>query len=392
MMGKNMSHPAHRLLLRLAVAAVLVGSAGAPAVARAQAGGATVRAVDPVAAAQRELTELQRLLGERARLAAAQKKAEREQAQRGQEIERLKAQPPGVAPSLRLQEALAQSQAQATQLSQQAAELLRLDQKVQAARSRVLRACDAVLLADGADEGSGAGARLGAAERLQWLRLRTEQAEALLGPDALDERVRDLAQRSASEAQPGATPAAGTTPGSAAEGSAELLDDPQVLRERADLLRDAADKLQREVVRLKARSEEVQKRQRLRERAARVDEDLFAEQATARRAQRGDTRLNTEATGAPAAAADSGGGKTAVPAPPSAGTAGEFSSAPTGPVRGGLDPSTLDVLQRAEGAGDPAARLVAMQRVQSELNRLTEQLNRRASRLEQRARELGQRK
>lgn len=376
-----MSHPAHRLLARLAVAAVLVGSTGA--VARAQAAGVTAARPDPVAAAQRELGELQRLLDERARLVAAQKKAERDQAQRGQEIERLKAQPPGVAPSLRLQEALAQSQAQATQLSQQAAELLRLDQQVQAARSRVLKAIDAVLLADGADERGGSGPRLGAAERLQWLRLRTEQAEALLGPDGLDERVRDLAQRSASEAQPGGAPVAGA-------GTAELLDDPQVLRERADLLRDAADKLQREVTRLKARSEEVQKRQRLRDRAARVDEDLFAEQATARRAQRGDTRLSSEATGAPAAA-DSGG-KTGVAAPAPAMSPGtDFSSAPTGPVRG-LDPSTLDVLQRAEGTGDPAARLAAMQRVQSELNRLTEQLNRRAGRLEQRARELGQRK
>ncbi|MFO0575114.1 MAG: hypothetical protein U1A78_14085 [Polyangia bacterium] len=388
-----MSHPLHRLLARLSVAAVLVGSTGVAVVARAQAAGVTAARPDPVAAAQRELGELTRLLGERNRLVLAQKKAEREQAQRGQEIERLKAQPPGVAPSLRLQEALAQSQAQATQLSQQAAELLRLDQQVQAARSRVLKAIDAVLLADGADERAGSGPRLGAAERLQWLRLRTEQAEALLGPDGLDERVRDLAQRSASEAQPGGVPGAG--PGVSngngnGGGGPELLDDPQVLRERADLLRDAADKLQREVTRLKARSDEVQKRQRLRDRAARVDEDLFAEQATARRAQRGDTRLSNEATGAPAAAADSGG-KSGVAAPVPASPAGDFASAPSGPVRG-LDPSTLDVLQRAEGTGDPAARLAAMQRVQSELNRLTEQLNRRASRLEQRARELGQRK
>jgi hypothetical protein len=129
----------------------------------------------------------------------------------------------------------------------------------------------------------------------------------------------------------------------------------------------------------------VQKRQRLRERAARVDEDLFAEQATARRAQRTDGR--TFETAAPASDVKVG----VAPSAP-AGPSSDQASAPTGPVRGGMDPSTLDVLQRAEGAGDPAARLQALQRAQTELNRLTEQLVRRAARLEQRARDLGQKK
>jgi hypothetical protein len=242
-----------------------------------------------------------------------------------------------------------------------------------------LRSCDAILLADGTPEKAGTdGVRLGAAERLAWLRLRTEQAEALLGPDELDERVRALAQRSAQPAAPGAE--LGAEPAA--------LDDPQVLRERADLLRDAADKLQREVARLKARSDEVQKRQRLRERAARVDEDLFAEQATARRAQRNDGRASFESA-APQADVKAG---VAPSAPGPSTTALDQSSGSTGPLRGGLDPSTLDVLQRAEGTGDPTARLQALQRAQTELNRLTEQLVRRATRLEQRARDLGQKK
>lgn len=372
-----------RSITRFAVWAVLVlGTGAVPATVRAQERAAAQQGglTSLLSAGQREQAELRRLLGQRAQLAAAQQKGEREQAQRAQAIERLKSQPPGVAPDLRLQEALAQAQAQATLLSQQAAELSRIDQAVNAARARLLRACDAILAADGAPEKAGPdGARLGAAERLAWLRLRTEQAEALLGPDELDERVRALAQRSAQPAAPGtelgAEPAA--------------LDDPQVLRERADLLRDAADKLQREVARLKARSDEVQKRQRLRERAARVDEDLFAEQATARRAQRNDGRAAFES------AAQAGDVKTGVAQPAAPGpatTTVDQAIGPTGPLRGGLDPSTLDVLQRAEGTGDPTARLQALQRAQTELNRLTEQLVRRAARLEQRARDLGQKK
>lgn len=372
----------HRPITRLAVWALLVlGTGAVPATVQAQerAAGQQGGLSEMLSAGQREQAELRRLLGQRAQLAAAQQKGEREQAQRAQTIERLKSQPLGVAPDLRLQEALAQAQAQATLLSQQAAELARIDQAVAASRARLLRACDAILLADGAPEKAGTdGIRLGAAERLAWLRLRTEQAEALLGPDELDERVRALAQRSAQPAAPGTE--LGAEPA--------VLDDPQVLRERADLLRDAADKLQREVARLKARSDEVQKRQRLRERAARVDEDLFAEQATARRAQRNDGRTAFESA-APQADIKAG---VAPSAPGPTTTASDQSSGPTGPLRGGLDPSTLDVLQRAEGTGDPTARLQALQRAQTELNRLTEQLVRRATRLEQRARDLGQKK
>lgn len=296
---------------------------------------------------------------------AGQKQATQEQraAQAAREIERLKSQPQGVARDLALGEKLGQAQAQATELAQGEAARRRLMQELLAARRQLLAASDRILEADQAPGKTGSG--LLAAQRISWLRLRTAQVEALLG-DGNADKARALAQSELS--------------------SDPSLDEPQALRERADLLRDSADKLRREVDRLQARGEELKRRQRLREQASRVDEDLFAEQSTARRST-GRSGASTFAAAdqkAEAAPPTAGPGAASAPPPASPITATPTTSAP--------DPSTLDALMRVEGPGDPTAKLQALSRAQSELQTLAADLQRRASRLEQRATELGRKK
>lgn len=297
---------------------------------------------------------------------AGQKQAAQEQraAQAAREIERLKSQPQGVARDLALGEKLGQAQAQATELAQGEAARRRLMQELLAARRQLLAACDRVLEADQAPGKSGG---LLAAQRIGWLRLRTAQVEALLG-DGNADKARALAQSELS--------------------SDASLDEPQALRERADLLRDSADKLRREVDRLQARGEELKRRQRLREQASRVDEDLFAEQSTARRStgRSSAAQFATADAKAESAAPPAGGGPgtASVPPPPPPVMPTPTTSAP--------DPSTLDALLRVEGPGDPTAKLQALSRAQGELQALAADLQRRATRLEQRATELGRKK
>lgn len=297
---------------------------------------------------------------------ASQKQTTQEQraAQAAREIERLKSQPQGVARDLALGEKLGQAQAQATELAQGEASRRRLMQELLAARRQLLGTCDRILEADQAPGNSGSG--LLAAQRISWLRLRTAQVETLLG-DGNADKARALAQSELS--------------------SDPALDEPQALRERADLLRDSADKLRREVDRLQARGEELKRRQRLREQASRVDEDLFAEQSTARRSQ---SRTGGAATFA-SDKAESG-----QPSPPTAGPGPVSVSSPPPvtptPTTSAPDPSTLDALLRVEGPGDPTLKLQALSRAQGELQTLAADLQRRAARLEQRAAELGRKK
>lgn len=280
------------------------------------------------------------------------------------EIERLKAQPEGVARDLALNEKLAQSQAQATTLSREGAALRQGTAELRTARQRLVALCDRLLLSD-------VDSSLSAAQRLIWLRLRTQQVEALLaGPQ---------------QTQPAAVVGSATAAMSAATAASATVDDPQVLREQADLLRDSVDKLRREVDRLAGRSEELRRRERLRERASRVDEDLFAEQATARR--RGSSAAQRGGAEAAAPAADTAGGVLST-SPPT--TGGTFQGA--SPTRSGPDPSTLDALLRSEGAGDPATKQQALQRARTELEALAGDLLRRAAQLEQRASDLGKQK
>lgn len=321
------------------------------------------------AQAGRQQQELQRLESELLAARKAQAQGEQAAARKAQAIEQLKSEPPGVARDLRLQELLAQAQAQAGVLSQQATELRAREAGLRSGRERLVLTCDQLLAADG-------GGRLPLAQRLSFLRLRTAQVEALHGAtdrESLGRAVRTAVQAGAALAPEGSAEAAGG-------------DDPRTLRERADLLRDSADKLRREVQRLKLRGDELGHRQRLRERAARVDEDLFAEQTKSRHLPASGTRESAGVATLDSAPAP------AAPAPPGSTPTVSFdSSAGTSPARA-LDPSTLDILQRAESLTDPVAKLQALQRAQAELGTLTEQLLARAARLEHRAEELARKK
>lgn len=322
------------------------------------------------AQAARQKEEVQRLDGELQVSRKAQQQSEQAAAQRAQEIERLKGEPAGVGRDLRLQELLAQAQAQSLVLAQQAGELRAKEASLRGGRERLLFTCDQILAAD-------SGGKLPLSQRLEWLRLRTAQIEALHGAaerESLGQAVRTAVQAEAALAPYNSADAAGG-------------DDPQILRERADLLRDSADKLRREVQRLKVRGDELSHRQRLRERAARVDEDLFAEQTRSRHlaSSAGGNRESAATTtlGTPAPTAPGSFDKDTFTGPiPSAGSN----------VRSTLDPSALDILQRAETLTDPVAKLQALQRAQSELTALTDQLLARAARLEHRATELSHKK
>jgi hypothetical protein len=340
---------------------LLLCSSGAP-LAAAEPPVATASGLS-AALAQGELwqKQVQQLESQRSQLAAAQRQREGQAATASAEIEQLKRQPAGVTPDLALNDRLARAQAQATELGQQAALLRQRDGELQLARRQLLRACDRILDSDSQGQLTQSG-------RLSWLRLRTAQVEALLEGSS-SAAVQALAQRELSSS-----------------GQAGLDgDDPQALRDRADLLRDSADKLRHEIDRLAARSSELQRRQRLRERASRVDEDLFAEQSTARRSS---SRSSPTAAGLDKAA-------DVAAAPPAAGpaVAPVISPLPTASSsRSGPDPATLDGLLNIGGSGDPAAKLQALARTQSELQGLATELARRATRLEQRAAELGRQK
>ena len=369
--------PSRVARLACGVAAGLVGLVASPygpidKGGRAYAAGdaqAPARLEALTAQATRQKEELQRLDGELQVARKAQLQSERAAAQRAQEIERLKGEPAGVGRDLRLQELLAQAQAQSLILSQQAGELRAKETNLRSGRELLLLTCDQILAAD-------SGGKLPLAQRLEWLRLRTAQIEALHGAaerESLGQAVRTAVQAGAALAPDNNADAAG-------------VDDPQLLRERADLLRDSADKLRREVQRLKVRGDELSRRQRLRERAARVDEDLFAEQTRSRHLASSTRESAATTLGAPAAAPPGAPGvfdKDTIAGPsPSAGST----------IRSTLDPSALDILQRAETLTDPVAKLQALQRAQTELTTLTDQLLARAARLERRATELSHKK
>ncbi len=298
--------------------------------------------------------EVQRVEGEVGRMAAAQRRDEEVAAREAAEIERLKEAPPSVGRDLQLPERLARAQAQAAELSQKAVGLKRLAAQLVGARQRLIVACDRAL---------GEGTALYASQRLDLLRVRALQVEALTVPD------RGL-------------PAA-TVRSAALVAEEARSDDPAVLRERADLLRDSADKVRQELSRLTQRAQELQRRRHLRERASVVDEDLFAEQVSSR-------RVGTSQQGRQADTAAAG---PAAPTTPGPGPAGPGpTSAPTVAPRIGLDPATLDLLRRSDDTSDPDVKLQAMRRAQAELGRLADQLGARAASMERRADELRKRK
>ena len=190
-------------------------------------------------------------------------------------------------------------------------------------------------------------------------------------------------------------------------------------RRRPTCLRDSGDKLRREVVRLAARIDDVERRRHLRERAGAVDEDLFGEAVSNRQSP----RVASTTFGSNHGSGDAqrrqprdrgggadrrrrrrrrlGGGAPAAPtppapaaaAPPAAATArrGGSTTAAAAPaatpaphggdttvLRNLVDPATLDELRRADGGDDLERQLRALRRAQGELNGLADELDRRA--------------
>lgn len=295
---------------------------------------------------------------------ATQRQAEAEAGREAREIDALKGQPQSVTRDLELQDRLARAQERAGRLSQGAAALRGLRARQDGLRRQLLLACDRVL----------ADPSLLSAQRLEVLRLRAAQAEVLSAAGAASMDQLGALAAASGEGQP---------------------DDPVLLRERADLLRDSADKVRRELQRLTERTTELSRRQRLRERASAVDDDLFAEQASSRRGA-GNNQGNFEKGGnTPLADRANNPGEVAGPSPPAPG-ASAATAPPPAPVlpatRSGLDPATLDLLRRGEASADPEVKLRALRRAQTELQRLMDQLGRRANQLDQRATELSRRK
>lgn len=286
------------------------------------------------------------------------KQREVAQAKLVEQIEQLKAQPAGPVRDLRLDGLLAQAKDRADELSLRSTQLQQLSTQLSIQQRKLLGLCDRMLAGEGGAVDSG--------KRVFVLRLRAQLSEQLYADEP--ERLRTLTQSSA-----------------ALEKKSAPSDDPQGLRERADLLRDSADKLLREMQRLKERRETLISRQRVRQRAASVDEDLFAEQATARRGS-----STSFATRAEAKAADA-----AVP-PPLGGPGTPIGAAPAtvdqprdvGALRTSLDPAMLDPLLTRDGTVDATVQAGALLRAEGELRSLAEQLQRRATQLEQQAAQL----
>jgi len=278
---------------------------------------------------------------------------ESEQAKLVAQIEQLKSQPFGPVRDLRLDALLAQAKDRADELSQRSLVGQRLSAQRVSQQKKLLQVTDRLL--------AGEAGLLESGKRVWLLRLRAELSERLYADEP--ERLKALAQSSVT-----------------LEKSAAQLDDPQGLRDRADLLRDSADKLMREMQRLKERREALLKRQRVRQRAVSVDEDLFAEQATARRGNSAAFGSRGESKLADAAAPTVGGGPMA-PTP----TTSPDPNRDSGALRTAIDPSTLDALLRSDSSVDANAQAGALERAESELGALAQQLQRRAAQLEQQA-------
>jgi hypothetical protein len=189
--------------------------------------------------------------------------------------------------------------------------------------------------------------------------------------------------------------------------SADPLDGPRELEEKADLLRDSEDKLKREVTRLASRIDDVERRRHLRERSNAVDDDWFGESASNRKSARPATlgppsQSSTRTSGAGDGAMNAVPGTPAAPGPTgSLGGGGthnppafgaDKSAGETTVLRNLVDPATLDELRRADGGDDFERQVRALKRAQGELDGLARELDRRARALSTRADELKHKK
>jgi hypothetical protein len=321
------------------------------------------------------------------------------------QIEKLKNQPAGIRRDARLQELLAAQKATSDELERVAGDLRGRSSLLSGARKKLIADCDRAL-----------AGQLPEAQRIELARLRTAQATLLALPDRPTHAI------------------------GVGRADDDPLDGPRELQDKADLLRDSEDKLRREVQRLSARIDSVERRRHLRERAGAVDEDLFGESISNRRSPRiassaADTGQRNGAQTPPVAtpgtggaggpvggigggggAGGSGGGGGAGGAPNPGGGAGGGSNGlgggttPTSPppviptfgsgatsdtataLRNLVDPATLDELRRSDGGDDLDRQVRALRRAQNELTGLANELDRRARSLSSRANELKHKK
>ncbi len=331
-----------------------------------------------------DLAATERAIGQldsaRAQVEGRRRELEQQSRELAAQIEATKAEPAGVRRDLKLQELLAGQRAKSDELEHLTSDLRGRVSLLAGARRKLLADCDRAL-----------SLPLPEAKRLELSRLRTAQATSLAQTD-----------RPLGVARPTADP----------------LDGPRELQDKADLLRDSGDKLRHEVQRLAQRIDNVERRRHLRERAGAIDEDLFGESVSNRHSAR-ITSLNNStfsptagATGGAAGAGGSSGGSAptgggAGAAPTGGGTNSGFGNAPTSPgstnntappndttlaLRNLVDPATLDELRRADSGDDLERQLRALRRAQGELDGLAKELDRRAHDLSTRADELRHKK
>lgn len=306
--------------------------------------------------------------------------------EQGKRVRRLKAQPAGVRRDYQLQTALRASQ-------QLANKLTRLQSNIRGAQQRLLTAYQRALKAY------------------------TDRAT----------RIRYARRRAALKRQMGQQPARIVV-----SGQARPMDGPDELEEKADLLDDSAEKVERELVRLRRRIAALQLRSKLRRHRRTAADTLFVEDTPRRlgrvvrtgRASGGGVQAAADSKGPPAGptAAESPsagvnsptaldganmtppGNRSSSPsmddsaAPPSASTGGAGavppswsatpdvgSATPAPNLRSALDPVAFDELRRALSQGGSAGGLSKMRATAARLERLTRRLSSQASKLRQQA-------
>ncbi|HEX4352338.1 MAG TPA: hypothetical protein VHZ95_05475 [Polyangiales bacterium] len=366
--------------MRLAGALLVLFAATAPARADVWA---------DVAATERAIGQLD---SARAQVEGRRRELEQQSRELATQIEAVKAEPAGVRRDANLQELLAAQRSKSDELEHLSADLRGRVSLLAGARRKLVTDCDRALLL-----------QLPEAKRLELTRLRTAQVTSLAQTDH---------------------------PLGVARPTADPLDGPRELQEKADLLRDSGDKLRHEAQRLALRIDNVERRRHLRERAGAIDEDLFGESISNRHSARISTSSDhglSPTTGAAGngtvAAGGAGGG--AGSASPTGGSGAGGGSGSTGPTSGAggtnngvgttlptspgsntsappsdatlalrnlVDPATLDELRRADGGDDLERQLRALRRAQGELDGLAKELDRRAHDLSLRADELKHKK
>ncbi len=281
-------------------------------------------------------------------------------ADEAREIERLKAQAPGVARDYRLGQLLSAAQDRAAELDRLQADVRSRDEAITGLRQKLIAECDRV-----------AG---------------DPQSTAAQCTDAAAKKAAELAKEKSGTVE-------------IARPAVDPLDGSQELTEKADLLKDSEDRLRKEVERLGKRIDSVENRRRLRERANAIDDDLFIENGSGRRT----VHVGPVDTRTAGLNADSGNGKNANSPTPTQNFGGFDPNSPASPgggsesrlgasLRGALDPQTLDELRRAEAGQDLDRQLRALKKMQTSLRGVAEDLARREADLRGRARDIKPRK